>query len=269
MKMTFPSDFKNKQTKPEFIATQTLGPMGAMVGGSKSIYRYDNPKNLVLFNANICTENNGKIWYGDLDITKDYKKLIKLSKLLNMPIFILYEMDARFEKSDNPDLSKFVISFDNKKINFSKKYEKYFYLSKGVPLQLTDEECITKFPAPPEEKRLYDKEKYTEIDLPDLNLIKIKKDYSPLNDFQKHFIDKYGRDRAVEVYRNLHVTPDYINRLEALITKCIKKTYPNLHPVKVQQSVSMEMLQESPSHFIDKPDWADNNKGYVKINEEK
>lgn len=80
------------------ILMKNLGWPGAMLAGSKSRYSEKHPNNLVVFNSNIAIPSKGKIWYGDIDITLDLKKLKEISKLLNEPIYIFYEMDYRFEK---------------------------------------------------------------------------------------------------------------------------------------------------------------------------
>lgn len=67
-----------------------------MVGGSKTVYRNTHPDNEVYFNANIFTEEQGKVWYGDLDLTLDTRALKKVAKQLNTKLYILREMDGRF-----------------------------------------------------------------------------------------------------------------------------------------------------------------------------
>ena len=59
-----------------------LGGEGAMISASKSGYRKKHPKNLVVFNSNVCIGLK-KVWWGDLDITLSKNKLISLSKELN------------------------------------------------------------------------------------------------------------------------------------------------------------------------------------------
>jgi len=82
--------------------------------GSKTFYKKNFPLNYVIFNANICIddENNKgkliKIWFGDFDITLDGQKLKDLADELNITFYVLHEMDARFEKE--------------KDINYSEKY---------------------------------------------------------------------------------------------------------------------------------------------------
>lgn len=87
-----------------------LGLPGRMISGSKSGYRQRFPQNLVIFNANLCTESE-KIWWGDLDLTFDAEKLEILSNSLDKKLFVLYEMDARFENEEKPLLGKTAITF--------------------------------------------------------------------------------------------------------------------------------------------------------------
>lgn len=76
--------------------------MGRMISASKGDYMHQNPTHLSVFNANIVTITDGKIWYGDLDITKSADTLKEIAKELGEPLFILREMDARFENEDKP-----------------------------------------------------------------------------------------------------------------------------------------------------------------------
>lgn len=87
---------------------------GHMVSASKSDYDRRYPKNVVVFNSNVCTKTHGKIWYGDLDITKSEAKLIELAKALGEDIYVLREMDGRFENEGEPlfDRARAVISAD-------------------------------------------------------------------------------------------------------------------------------------------------------------
>lgn len=85
--------------------------MGRMISGSKSGYVQRNPNNLVVFNANLCTKEQGKIWYGDLDITKDEKALSVLAGLLGETVYVLREMDARFDNESSPKFDRAVAVF--------------------------------------------------------------------------------------------------------------------------------------------------------------
>lgn len=75
--------------------------MARMISGSKSMYRERYPGNEVYFNANIITEH-GKVWYGDLDITRDREALQKAATESRTDLYILSEMDGRFGAEAQP-----------------------------------------------------------------------------------------------------------------------------------------------------------------------
>jgi hypothetical protein len=97
---TYPSDFKPdvlvKETQQHF---ESHGFNTArMIGGSKSIYRKEHPKDLIIFNANVFMKDIGKVWYGDLNLTQDYIILKSIAESLDTTLYVLWEMDARFGK---------------------------------------------------------------------------------------------------------------------------------------------------------------------------
>lgn len=84
---------------------------GRMISGKKNA-----PEGHVcVFNGNICTKSHGKIWFGDLDLTKDNSELEALSEVVGEPIYILREYDARFEFEKNPQFDKAVAVITHKK----------------------------------------------------------------------------------------------------------------------------------------------------------
>lgn len=102
-----------------------LGPCGAMLSGSKSAYRNANPKNLVLFNANVCTVEDvkeprffglftkksvkvEKVWWGDFDLSASRDSLKNLASAINKTVVLLAEMDARFDNEAAPLYENFV-----------------------------------------------------------------------------------------------------------------------------------------------------------------
>jgi len=88
-----------------------IGHNGKMISGSKSGYRDKYPKNLVVFNSNICTAK-GKDWFGDIDITLEREALKNLASELGETVYVLYEMDGRFEHEGKPLIEKFVYKVD-------------------------------------------------------------------------------------------------------------------------------------------------------------
>ncbi len=79
---------------------------GRMMHFSKSAYREKYPDNIAVFNANLCTKNRGKIWYGDLDLTKDEEKLSEFAAFLGEELYVLSEMDARFSNEADPKFDR-------------------------------------------------------------------------------------------------------------------------------------------------------------------
>ena len=71
--------------------------LGRMIGGSKSGYWEKHPEDLIIFNANIITKRSGKIWFGDLNVTLDRESLQSVADTIQEDLYILSEMDARFE----------------------------------------------------------------------------------------------------------------------------------------------------------------------------
>jgi hypothetical protein len=92
-------------------ASKILGMNGRMISGSKSGYSSRYPTNLAVFNANVCTQNEGKIWYGDIDLTLSREELSELARLLETEVYVLYEMDARFGNEASPKLDNAVVVF--------------------------------------------------------------------------------------------------------------------------------------------------------------
>ena len=93
-----------------YFIEENLNP-GRLISFSKSEYRRQYPENQVYFNANIFVLGEGKVWYGDIDVTKDREMLESIAAKIGKDIFILREMDGRFENenlSDSEIISKSV-----------------------------------------------------------------------------------------------------------------------------------------------------------------
>lgn len=103
-----------------------LGINGNMISYSKSSYRRANPNNIVVFNSNIIIDNV-KVWYGDIDITISKGNLIDISKDLNKIVYILYEMDARFDKEENPNIKNYVVKINpDGTIELNKRLKEFY-----------------------------------------------------------------------------------------------------------------------------------------------
>ena len=89
-------------------AQEILGFPGTMISGSKTAF----PDHKVVWNSNVCTKEHGKIWFGDLDLTVNENKIKELAQKLNIRVYVLYEMDARFDNELKPLLKEAVYSVD-------------------------------------------------------------------------------------------------------------------------------------------------------------
>lgn len=254
----YPSEYKHKESTPEYFCEKFLGMMGRMVGGSKSIYSYDNPKNVIVFNANIATEKDGKVWHGDLDLTLDHEKLVNLNKKIGK-FYVFYESDLRFGKEyETIDFSKSFCAYDSGEIQGLNT--EYFEVVKGIPKKKKQKK-VKKAP----EKSPYEDKKsnFSVVKIPDISALKTDKNTSGWLAFQLAIKEMHG-DNAQEIYSNLYLTKEDALAIDKLTEKMIKKYHKYLHKVKVQQSVSMENLSLGCLDFQVTPSWARCGVGYLR-----
>ena len=89
-------------------AEKILGYPGAMISGSKT----PRQGHVVVWNANVCTREHGKIWFGDLDLTMASEGVEQLARNLGATVYVLREMDARFENEAKPLFDQAVFRTD-------------------------------------------------------------------------------------------------------------------------------------------------------------
>lgn len=117
-------NFKNKDKIMDIsqLIIDNLAPMGRMISSMKK-----EPKgHICIWNGNIIVEEKGsmgikkyrKVWFGDIDLTKDSKKLQKCAKEIGKPLYILRERDGRFDNETNPKIENAVAIINpNEKLN--------------------------------------------------------------------------------------------------------------------------------------------------------
>lgn len=78
---------------------------GRMLSGSKSEYFHRFPDHLTVYNANLLTLSHGKFWFGDLDLDRpeDEAALKQLAAELGEDVYLLREMDCRFDTETDPN----------------------------------------------------------------------------------------------------------------------------------------------------------------------
>jgi hypothetical protein len=73
-----------------------------LIGGAKWEYTDKHRGDLIVFNANVLMPGYGKVWYGDLNLTKDYIILKSIADSLDTTLYILWESDGRFGEENKP-----------------------------------------------------------------------------------------------------------------------------------------------------------------------
>ena len=71
---------------------------GRMISAHKS-----SPKGQVcVWNANIVSKSSGKVWFGDLNITKEGNLLKEIASEIGETLYVLRERDCRFRTEADP-----------------------------------------------------------------------------------------------------------------------------------------------------------------------
>lgn len=221
------------------IAKEVLGHNGKMVSGSKGQYRWDNPTNLVAFNANVCT-STGKIWYGDLDLTVEEPQLLKLAARLGTEIYVLYEMDARFGHEEAPRIDAAIWSSD-------KGCLKDYVERKDGRLYVPDVE--------PEEPKHVD---YAESE------------YEYLGDYDKKLLTRSTKNRCSILYfyegivkpdwdkdqhLRVYVSAEAHAKMKAAVEKWFRRWHGEfLSEYRIQSNLGWLMF-EGPNHFQNTVPW--------------
>ena len=159
--------------------------------GSKSTYSNRYPKNVVFFNANLIDEKFGKIWYGDLDLTVDGRILINLAQNYGTTLYVLREMDGRFE---NDKLS-------TKELIKKAKWN----TNEWIPIYNDDYEMVEcKEVVKPKARKCYSKCKTNPM------IKKIKIDFKNIELAPTDSVEEYGKQ--------IDIILSYLKHPEALVT---------------------------------------------------
>lgn len=87
------------------VAEVVLGPTGRMIASTKTGYGNAHPGHVAIFNANICVAGR-KVWYGDLDLTREELRVRELAAQTGLTVHVLFEQDARFRQEKEPLLAE-------------------------------------------------------------------------------------------------------------------------------------------------------------------
>ena len=232
--------------------SKILGMQGKIFG-SKSMYHEEYPDTLVIFNANICTPDGKKIWYGDIDVTKDSKKLKKVASTLKKELYVLREMDARFENEEKPLVNKYVYKTDGDSDHIT---EEDYKVIKGKIVYSPD---MSEF-------KIAKTIKFGDIDVFKSNK---KTKNSPITKFFDFLVKELNlkidpKKQGLDVSK-FYLTKEDYSWFEYLILEWAKINYPKYPLVKVKQSIQMELFDIGPGCFMENRYWM--RDGYIYIRE--
>jgi len=239
---------------------QDILGFGAMFG-SKGQYRADNKNHMVRFNSNVCTKEDGKIWHGDLDLTISENEIRTLASKLGKTIYVLSEMDARFENETKPLFEKALYSTDGETFSFDEEYyhrdtDGRLYEKEYVPPTLTAEEIATI------------KATYVESEFKVLGEIppyKATKKCSPVEAFMLAICKKLEIKKPAKLDTwKIWVSDTVYDGLKEATVAWAKKHNPHLTDYRVQSSVDWLFFDIAPQHFSYDPDWVKADEFYVK-----
>jgi hypothetical protein len=93
---------KTSDDEKRLLLSLIFGMCGQILNGSKS-------DSNIVYNANIIIGKK-KHWFGDFRKQWEHK-LFEVSKLIGEDVYLLREMDARFDNENNPKIENAVFSF--------------------------------------------------------------------------------------------------------------------------------------------------------------
>ena len=67
-----------------------------------SAHKTSPPGHFCVWNANIVTKSSGKLWFGDLNITKEGSLLKEIAAEVGETLYVLRESDCRFGTEADP-----------------------------------------------------------------------------------------------------------------------------------------------------------------------
>jgi len=247
--------------------TEIMGQCGKLISYSKGRYRWDNPQNIIIYNANICTLTE-KIWYGDVDLTIDLPKIKRLSKYLQKKILVLREMDARFENEDSPLLENAEYTTDGNH-DWWKDPDKVVNDNGIWVLSNFTKQDTVSYDEASEVK--YEKNEYPlKIELPNpidlaFSVNSDNTDDTPILKFYEFLTQKLiCKVDELEINSFIIEHSDY-NRLKKLEYEYLRDSYENLHPYEMNTSFFWHWLNYGPTS-AQSTEWVKKGFVYVKQN---
>jgi len=90
------------------IAQSILGTSGRSISGCPTLYREAHPAHIIMYNIILCTENE-KLWFGDIDVTRELILLRKVSNEVKQDIYMMKYFRPRAFYDSRPDLTGYLL----------------------------------------------------------------------------------------------------------------------------------------------------------------
>jgi hypothetical protein len=269
-----------------------LGRSGKLISASKGQYSWDNPENFVVFNANIVNAEGKKVWYGDIDITKQLDELIFISgQALGQEFYILPEMAARFENEQQPKLDEYLVKVKGTTVEVSPTMLPYVAVEKDshgevralkllprekpaelAKLDYAEEDYQVLTTLTPEERAdivEHEGEEFLEFanyfDIKDC-FANMTSESGPLHNFwdmARKFIELSELDSS-DLISSVIITEEDSDSLRTQLEYWTRVFHPHLTEYQIKRDISFLWLGYGPNNFQGTPYWAEPGKMYVK-----
>lgn len=237
-----------------------LGSSGRLITASKGRYRYNNPQNIVVYNANLVTTDGVKLWHGDLDLTLDFDILAELAKKHDVGLCVLPEMAARFENETAPKMGDTIVEITESGCSWKK----------GIPIVKKANKFYREIPKetvlPEYEDGKYIEADYLKLEMP-LDFIKVTaKGEEPLT----QLYNKIAAHLQLNDLSHFNVSKIVVNNdTEAKLIKLVESYAKKSHKISgydLQKAVTWHMFDLGPQVFQGSkkgPSWVIENYIYV------
>lgn len=233
-------------------------------------YRYDNPKNSVLNQIQIMMPDHGTIWWGSIDLTKNSKKLIQLSKKLNSSLLISDEYNGRHlyncNNSDEPIYNAIIANTEYGifwMINMNEHHD--WYVKNNTPYCYTQLEWDRMQKVDEYEYQIFKNElknRFKKIKLPPIKKFKGSKNgnVSPWEQLKNYFLKKHGAKRGENIWRDLYLSKQGRDIIHENSKNFFHKNSPLSHPLIISDSAEWDFARHGCRFFYF--DEKDNNINY-------
>lgn len=113
----------------------------------------------------------------------------------------------------------------------------------------------------------WDKDDFQELVKLNMNHFRGNKNCGPWERLQQKFIELYGDEKAIDLFRRLYLRREEYEKLERYVVKWAKKYHPHYTKRSLETAIGMYSLQYAPCSFYQNPAWTKKGVLYIKRKE--